>query len=69
MHDPHRPNGYGGWIIHGDKHNNNLKEFPFINQKNKAVNVCAELVDYSPIDIERLIMLIETGRSYNTING
>ena len=69
MHDPRRPNGYDGWIIHGDKHNNSLKDHPFINQKNKTVNVCAELVDYTPLNLDRLIMLIETGRSYKTVNG
>lgn len=69
MHDPHRPFGYEGWIIHGDKHNNNMKEYPFINQKNKTINVCAELVDYTPVNIDRIISLIETGRSYDTING
>ncbi len=69
MHDPYRPNGYDGWIIHGDKHNNNLKEYPFINQKNKTVNVCAELVDYTPLSLDRLIMLIETRRNYNMVNG
>jgi len=68
MHDPYRPKGYDGWIIHGDRHNNDLDNYPFINQKNKTVNVCAELVDYSPISIERLIDLIDTGRSYKTIN-
>jgi calcineurin-like phosphoesterase family protein len=69
MHDPRRPNDYDGWIIHGDKHNNSLKDHPFINQKNKTVNVCAELVEYTPLDIDRMITLIETGRSYNTIQG
>jgi len=69
MHDPRRPNGYDGWIIHGDKHNNSLKDHPFINQKNKTVNVCAELIDYTPLTINRLITLIETGRSYKTIQG
>ena len=69
MHDPHRPNGYDGWIIHGDKHNNNLKDYPFVNQKNKTVNVCTELVDYVPISLDRIIELIETGRKYNTSNG
>jgi len=66
MHDPHRPKGYNGWIIHGDKHNNSLQDHPLINQKNKTVNVCAELVEYTPLDMDRLITLIETGRSYNT---
>jgi calcineurin-like phosphoesterase family protein/2'-5' RNA ligase len=69
MHHPHRPFGYDGWIIHGDKHNNNLKDYPFINQKNKTVNVCAELVNYTPSSLDKLILLIETGRSYETING
>jgi calcineurin-like phosphoesterase family protein len=69
MHDPHRPFGYNDWIIHGDKHNNNLKEYPFINQKNKTVNVCAELVNYNPLNLDRLILLLETGRSFNTIDG
>lgn len=69
MHHPHRPFGYDGWIIHGDKHNNNLKNYPLINQKNKTVNVCAELVNYTPLSLDKLILLIETGRSYATING
>lgn len=68
-HDPKRPFGYDSWIIHGDKHNNSLKKYPFINQKNKTVNVCAELVDYTPLSLDKLILLIETGRSYETING
>lgn len=69
MHYPHRPHGYDGWIIHGDKHNNDLKDYPFINQKNKTVNVCAEVVGYTPLSLDKLISLIETGRSYKTING
>ncbi|MCV0367471.1 MAG: 2'-5' RNA ligase family protein [Nitrosopumilus sp.] len=68
-HDPHRPFGYDGWIIHGDKHNNDLKEYPFINQKNKTVNVSADVVDYTPVNLDRIILLIETGRNYDTING
>lgn len=70
MHDPkHRPFGYDGWIIHGDKHNNDLKDYPFINQKNKTVNVCAEVVNYTPISLDTLILMIETGHSYKTLNG
>lgn len=68
MHDPRRPLGYDGWIIHGDKHNNDLQDYPFINQKNKTVNVCAELVDYTPLSFDTLILLIESGQNYKTIN-
>lgn len=68
MHHPYRPFGYDGWIIHGDKHNNSLKKYPFINQKTKTVNVCAELVNYTPISLDKLISMIESGKNYQTIN-
>jgi len=58
MHDPHRPHGYEGWVIHGDKHNNDLDEYPFINRKNKTINVCAELVNYTPISLDVIISKI-----------
>lgn len=68
MHEPRRPFGYDGWIIHGDKHNTNLIDYPLIHQKNKTVNVSAELVNYTPLSLEKIISLIETGDSYNTLN-
>ena len=69
MHDPYRPLGYDGWLIHGDKHNNHLIEYPLINQKNKTVNVSSELVHFTPLSLEKLISLIETGRNFKTIDG
>lgn len=66
-HDPYRPLGYEGWIIHGDKHNNHLEKYPLINQKNKTVNVSSELVHYAPLSLEKIISLIETGRSFKTL--
>ena len=58
-HDPYRPIGYDEWIIHGDKHNNHLGEYPLINQKNKTINVCAEMVNYTPINLDKIISMIE----------
>jgi calcineurin-like phosphoesterase family protein/2'-5' RNA ligase len=69
MHDPYRPLGYDGWIIHGDKHNNHLNEYPLINQKNKTVNVSSELIHYTPLSLEKIISLIETGHSFKTLDG
>jgi len=69
MHEPRRPFGYDGWIIHGDKHNINLIKYPFINQNNKTINVSSELVNYTPISLEKIILLIDTGRSYITTEG
>ena len=66
-HDPYRPLGYDGWIIHGDKHNNHLKEYPLINQKNKTINVCSEVVNYTPINIDKIISMIETEINYDKV--
>ena len=66
-HDPYRPDGFDGWLIHGDKHNNDLRLYPLVNQKRKTANVSAELVDYTPLSLDRLIDLIDTGRSHRTL--
>lgn len=55
MHEPRRPLGWDGWIIHGDKHNNSLEEFPHINRKNMTINVCVEVIGYTPISLDDLI--------------
>ena len=67
VHDPYRPDGFDGWLIHGDKHNNDLSLYPLVNQKRKTVNVSAELVDYTPISLGRIVDLIDTGRSRRTL--
>jgi len=46
-----------GWIIHGHKHNNDLKDYPFINGERKTINVSVELIDYQPLNIDRLLSL------------
>lgn len=46
------------WIIHGDKHNNNLENFPLINPERKTVNVCVELIRYTPINLDKIIELL-----------
>ena len=66
-HDPYRPDGFDGWLIHGDKHNNDLSLYPLVNQKRKTVNISAELVDYTPISLDSIIDLIDTGRSHRTL--
>ncbi|MDO8633785.1 MAG: 2'-5' RNA ligase family protein [archaeon] len=43
------------WVIHGHKHNNQLDEFPLINNKNKTINVSCELTDYSPIRLSKIL--------------
>ena len=56
MHDPYRPSSWDDWIIHGDKHNNSMEKFPHIHDKNKTVNVCAELTGYTPLSLDSIII-------------
>lgn len=44
-----------GWVIHGHHHNNNLKDFPFINKMKKTINVSVELTDYRPVELGALL--------------
>ena len=59
MHDPYRPPHYNGWIIHGDKHNNNPKKYPHINNKNRTINVCAEFTGYAPMNLDEIVSKIK----------
>jgi len=55
LHDPGDiPEGYDGWVIHGHHHNNDLRRFPFINPREKRINVSAEVLGYTPITIHEI---------------
>jgi calcineurin-like phosphoesterase family protein/2'-5' RNA ligase len=57
-HDPERlPVNWNHWIIHGHKHNNDMKNYPFINGDRKTINVCPELVNYRPVSLDYLASL------------
>jgi calcineurin-like phosphoesterase family protein/2'-5' RNA ligase len=59
-----------GWIIHGHKHNNNLKDYPFINGERKTINVSVELLNYQPLNIDTLLSLnIDSIKRMETINS
>jgi calcineurin-like phosphoesterase family protein len=58
VHDPDNlPIKWDGWIIHGHKHNNDMKNYPFINGEKKTINVGVELLNYKPIDLDFIISL------------
>ena len=57
-HDPDRlPIDWNGWVIHGHKHNNDMKDYCFINGDRKTINVSAELVNYRPVSLDFLASL------------
>lgn len=46
VHDPNElPVPWDGWMIHGDKHNNDMRHYPFVNKKKMTVNVSCEVKD------------------------
>ena len=58
VHSPnHLPVKWDGWVIHGHKHNNEMKDYPFINGKKKTINVSAELINYKPVSLTYLLNL------------
>ncbi len=58
IHDPENaPEKWNGWIIHGHCHNNDLKNYPFINGKKKTINVSVEVINYKPLDMDKLFEL------------
>ena len=60
VHDPDQvPSDWEGWAICGHHHNNKLEEYPFIDKKNKRVNISTELTKYRPVDMEDLIKKID----------
>lgn len=62
IHNPDdAPAGFPGWVIHGHTHNHDLCTYPFFNRKCRRINVCAEVIGYRPVDMERLLALIHSG--------
>jgi len=56
VHDPAQvPAEWKGWVIHGHIHNNKQDIYPYINKKNKTINVSAEVIEYIPVELKDLL--------------
>ena len=56
IHDPgSAPPDYNGWIIHGHAHNNNIREFPFVDYIHRRVNVSVEMTGYRPLSLSTIL--------------
>jgi calcineurin-like phosphoesterase family protein/2'-5' RNA ligase len=71
VHDPERlPFSWHHWVIHGHKHNNDIKNYPFINGDRKTINVSPELVNYRPVSLDFLISLkLDSIKRMDTIDS
>ena len=66
-HDPaDAPRGFGGWVIHGHHHNNDLARYPFISFEHRRINVSAEVIGYVPITLAELSSWIRNGKGPQT---
>lgn len=50
---------WDGWIIHGHHHNNDIKQYPFINSKNKTINVSTDMTYFKPVDIDYILKKLD----------
>jgi calcineurin-like phosphoesterase family protein len=60
IHDPAtatsiKPMGEYDWLIHGHVHNSK----PIIDRINKSINVSVEVIDYTPISLYDIILLVQ----------
>lgn len=61
------PSWFEGWNLHGHVHNNDLEKFPFVNHTQKTVNVGADLLQFTPLDMNSLVRILKQGESYETV--
>ena len=74
VHDPNEVINWNGWVIHGHKHRDNRgncpSRYPFINGRNKTINVNVELTGYKPVDLDYLCSLgLDRIKRMNDINS
>jgi calcineurin-like phosphoesterase family protein len=63
------PEEWHEWKIFGHIHNRYPEEYPFIDPAAKRINVSAELLDYTPVSIDRIIDLINRGNRCTTVQA
>jgi calcineurin-like phosphoesterase family protein/2'-5' RNA ligase len=69
--DPKRyPVKWDGWVIHGHTHDNDVKNYPFINGEKKTINVSAELTNYRPVSLDYILSMdLDSIKRMDTIDS
>lgn len=52
------PDDWNHWVLYGHHHNNDLREFPFVDYENNRINLSVELIDYAPLKLEDLVEIL-----------
>lgn len=61
FHCTHRPENApraAEWVLYGHHHNNDVQTYPFVDPQNNRVNVSAELLQYTPLSVEELLVCL-----------
>jgi calcineurin-like phosphoesterase family protein/2'-5' RNA ligase len=60
VHDPaDAPPGFDGWIVHGHHHNNDLRNYPFMDFNHRRINVSVEVTGYMPVSLHEIVQRID----------
>ena len=62
LHNPRQAGPWftGDWIIHGHTHINS----PFVDLRRRRINVCVEMINFTPISMERIWEITEACSQY-----
>ncbi|MDD1684267.1 MAG: 2'-5' RNA ligase family protein [Methanoregula sp.] len=59
VHDPaDAPPSFDGWVVHGHHHNNDLRNYPFMNFDRRRINVSVEVTGYMPVNLHEILQRI-----------
>jgi calcineurin-like phosphoesterase family protein len=61
------PADWEGWVLYGHHHDNDLERFPLLDPERRRVNVSVELLEYTPLSVNRLVALVERGERLETL--
>lgn len=66
----HKPpdNVLNCWTIHGHTHNNQPVVHPFVHPERQTVNVSAEFLNYTPLEMDELVYMIDQRERYRDVN-
>lgn len=61
------PEWFDGFNIHGHVHNNDVDAFPFVDFRERTVNVGADLLSFTPISLDELVEILKQEERYQTV--
>lgn len=54
-------------MIHGHHHNNHPNEYPFVNPRDRLVNISVELTNYRPLEVRYVLDCLEDPECLDTV--